>query len=37
MGESLVRHIRDDDLDDDDEAENVIDEEAMEIDWNEGE
>ena len=37
LGESLVRHIRDDDLDDDDEAENVMDEEAMETDWNEGE
>ena len=37
LGESLVRHIRDDDLDEDDEGENVIDEEEMETGWNEGE
>ena len=37
LGESLVRHIRDDDLDDDDEEENVIVEEAMETEWNENE
>ena len=35
LGESLVRHIRDDDLDEED--ENVIDEEAMETEWSEGE
>ena len=37
MGESLVRHIRDDDLDEDDEEENVIDEEEMETEWSENE
>ena len=37
LGESLVRHISDDDLDGDDEEENVIDEEAMETEWNENE
>jgi hypothetical protein len=37
LGESLVRHVRDDDLDKDDEEENVIDEEAMENEWNENE
>ena len=37
LGESLVRHIRDDDLDQGDEEENVIDEEEMETDWSENE
>ena len=37
LGESLVRHIRDDDLDEEDEEENVIDEEALETEWSENE
>ena len=36
LGESLVRHIMDVDLDDDEE-ENVIDEEEMDTGWNDGE
>lgn len=37
LSESLVRHIRDDDLEEGDEAENVIDEEGMEPEWSEDE
>ena len=37
LGESLVRHIRDDDSDENDEEENVIDEGEMETEWNENE
>ena len=37
LNESVARFIRDDELDEDDEEENVIDEEEMETDWNEGE
>ena len=37
LGESLVRHIRDDDLEDGDEEENVIDETEMETEWSEDE
>jgi len=37
LGESLVRYIREEDLDDGDEEENVIDEEAMDTEWNENE
>ena len=37
LSESLVRHIRDDDLEEGDEEENVIDEEEMEPEWSEDE
>ena len=37
LGENLVRYMRDDDLDEDDEEENVIDEEAMDTEWGDGE
>ena len=37
LGESLVRHIRDDSLDDDDEEESVIDEVELESEWNDNE
>ena len=37
LGESLVRYIRDEDLDDEDDEENVIDEEAIDTEWNENE
>ncbi len=37
LGESLVRYIREEDLDDEEEEENVIDEEAMDTEWNENE
>ena len=37
LGQSLISHIREDSLDDDDEDENVIDEEAMDTEWNDNE
>ena len=37
LGESLVRHIRDDDLEEADEEENVIDEEELETEWSDNE
>lgn len=37
LGQSLVRYISEGDLDDEDEEENVIDEEAMDTEWNENE
>ena len=37
LGESLVRYIRDDDLEEEDEEENVIDEEELETEWNDNE
>ena len=37
LGQSLISHIREGGLDDDDEDENVIDEEAMDTDWNDNE
>ena len=37
LGENLARYMRDDDLDEDDEEENVIDEEEMETEWSDGE
>lgn len=37
LGQSLVSHIREDDLDEDDDDENVIDEEAMDTDWSDNE
>lgn len=37
LGESLISHITEDGLDDDDEDENVIDEEAMDTGWNDNE
>ena len=37
LGGNLVRHIMDDDLDEDDEEENVIDEEEIETEWHDGE
>ena len=37
LGESLVRHIRDDDLEDEDEEESIIDEEEIETEWGDNE
>ena len=37
LGESLVRHIREDTLDEDDEEENVIVEEELETEWDDNE
>ena len=37
LGESLVRYIRDEDLDDDDEEESIIDEEEIETEWGDNE
>ena len=37
LGQSLISHLREDDLDDDDDDENIIDEEAMDAEWNDNE
>ena len=37
LGESLVRYVREDDLDEEDEEENVIDEEELETEWSDNE
>jgi tetratricopeptide (TPR) repeat protein len=37
LGESLVRYIRDEDLEDDDEEESIIDEEEIETEWGDNE
>jgi hypothetical protein len=37
LGESLVRYIRDEDLEDEDEEESVIDEEEIETEWGDNE
>jgi len=37
LGQSLIGSIREDGLEEDDEDENVIDEEAMETEWAENE
>jgi len=37
LGESLVRYIGDEDFEEDDEEENVIDEVALDTDWNDNE
>ena len=37
LGQSLVRYLQDDDLDEEDDEENVIDEDAMDTEWNDNE
>ncbi|PKB68507.1 MAG: hypothetical protein BZY81_01915 [SAR202 cluster bacterium Io17-Chloro-G4] len=37
LGQNLISQIREDDLEDDDDDENVIDEEAMDTEWNDNE